>query len=144
MRTFSTTCHIEAPSAKVWSILMDLARWPEWNTTVPRVEGKLAAGGRITVYSSASPGRAFPITVSVLIPTTRMVWTGGMPLGLFKGQRSFSLQEPAPGQTMFTMTEVFSGLLAPLIVRSLPDLQPYFDEFAASLKRTAEGGSATP
>jgi hypothetical protein len=36
------------------------------------------------------------------------------------------------------MREEFSGLLAPLIARSIPDLQPAFDRFAADLKRRTE------
>lgn len=36
------------------------------------------------------------------------------------------------------MDEAFSGLLAPLITRSIPDLQPAFDTFATDLKRRAE------
>jgi hypothetical protein len=36
------------------------------------------------------------------------------------------------------MQEVFSGLFSPMIERSLPDLQPAFDEFAADLERRAE------
>jgi hypothetical protein len=38
------------------------------------------------------------------------------------------------------MQERFTGLLAPLIGRSIPDLQPSFDAFAADLKRWAETG----
>jgi hypothetical protein len=67
----------------------------------------------------------------------RMVWSGGMPLGLFKGVRTFTLT-PQGDSVRFEMREVFSGPLSPLIERSLPDLQPAFDEFAASLKRRAE------
>lgn len=36
------------------------------------------------------------------------------------------------------MREEFSGLMAPLITRSIPDLQPSFDRFAADLKARAE------
>jgi hypothetical protein len=36
------------------------------------------------------------------------------------------------------MREEYRGLLAGLIGRSIPDLQPAFDEFAAALKREAE------
>ncbi len=45
---------------------------------------------------------------------------------------------PKGGGVEFAMREVFSGLMAPLITRSIPDLQPSFDEFAAALKRRAE------
>ena len=36
------------------------------------------------------------------------------------------------------MREEYTGILAPLVVRSIPDLQPAFDEFANDLKRAAE------
>jgi hypothetical protein len=38
----------------------------------------------------------------------------------------------------FIMREDFTGPLAPLITRSIPDLQPAFDEVAAALKHRAE------
>jgi hypothetical protein len=62
-----------------------------------------------------------------------------MPLGLFKAERTFTLT-PEGDALKFEMREVFSGLLSPLIERSLPDLQPAFDEFALALKQRAEAG----
>ena len=61
-----------------------------------------------------------------------------MPLGLFKGARTYTLASKGNGEVEFSMSEEFSGLLAPLITRSIPDLQPAFDEFAGDLKRAAE------
>ena len=49
-----------------------------------------------------------------------------MPLSLFKGERTFTL-EPSAGGVAFTMREVYSGVLSPMIVKSIPDLQPAFD-----------------
>ena len=45
----------------------------------------------------------------------------------------WALLTDAPG-----MREAYHGLLAPLVSRSVPDLQPAFDEFAAALKQRAE------
>ena len=67
-----------------------------------------------------------------------MIWRGGMPFGLFTGTRAFALTPTTGGDVTFTMREDFSGPLAPLITRSIPDLQPAFDAFAADLKREAE------
>jgi hypothetical protein len=67
-------------------------------------------------------------------------WAGGMPLGLFKGERTFTLTERGGGTVEFRISEAFSGLLSPLIERSIPNLQPAFDEFAADLKKRAEAG----
>ncbi len=66
-----------------------------------------------------------------------MTWSGGMPLGLFKGVRTFTLAREA-GATRFTMREVYSGPLAPLIGRSIPDLGPSFTQVANGLKARAE------
>jgi len=61
-----------------------------------------------------------------------------MPLGLFTGERSYTLAPEAGGAVTFTMSEVFSGPLSGRITRAIPDLQPAFDAFAADLKRAAE------
>jgi hypothetical protein len=67
-----------------------------------------------------------------------MTWTGGMPLGLFTGVRTFTL-EPADGDcTRFSMREEYHGPMVPVIWRSMPDLQPSFDQFAAGLKERSE------
>ena len=138
MKTFATTIVINASPPAVWSILIDLARYPDWNPTVSSVEGRIATGERVTLRARINPGRAFPLTVAVVEPNRRMVWRGGMPLGLFTGERVFSLTPKSDGAVEFSMREAFTGLLAPLIGRSIPDMQPEFDEFAAALKREAE------
>ena len=138
MKSFFTTILIDAPASRVWGILTDLASWPTWNTTVDKVDGSAALGNTITVYAKASPGRAFPLKVSEFTSPNRMVWRGGMPLGLFTGTRTYVLAQQPDGKLKFEMTEEFSGLMAPLITRSIPDLQPAFDEFAKCLKTAAE------
>ena len=75
---------------------------------------------------------------SDLVPTRRMTWAGGMPLGLFTGTRNFVLTSTTSGDVTFAMDETYRGPLAPLITRSIPNLQPAFDTFAADLKRRAE------
>ncbi|MCA9634767.1 MAG: SRPBCC domain-containing protein [Myxococcales bacterium] len=137
MKTFSSSITIDAPASKIWSILTDGAAYPSWNPTVVKVEGTIAAGEKIKVFATISPDRAFPVKVAEFVPGERMLWSSGMPLGLFKGERSFDLR-PVDGKIRFEMREVFSGLLSPLIERSIPDLQPAFDEFAGALKRAAE------
>ena len=138
MKSFATTIVIRAPCERIWSVLTDAAAYPSWNSTVERLEGTIELDKKVTVFTKASPGRAFPLTVAVLEPNRRMVWSGGMPFGLFRGTRTFLLEPRAAGNVEFSMREEFSGLLAPLISRSIPDLQPSFDRFAADLKARAE------
>jgi hypothetical protein len=139
MRSFATKISIRATPEKIWAILTDASRYPLWNLTVTKVDGRIAPGERVTVHARITPGRAFPVTVAAMEPYRLMVWRGGLPLGLFTGERAFTLTPQRDGIVEFTMRETFRGLLAPLIGRTMPDLQPEFDEFAASLKRAAEG-----
>jgi hypothetical protein len=141
MKTFQASTSIGATTDAIWEILTDASNYTAWNKTVDRVEGRIAHGEKVTVYARLSPGRAFPVKVTEFVPGRKMVWTGGMPLGLFKGERTFTLTERGDGTVEFRMSEAFSGLLSPLIERSIPNLQPSFDEFAASLKKRAEAGS---
>jgi len=97
-------------------------------------------GEKIKLYVKLSPGRALPVKVTEFVPHSKMVWSGGMPLGLFKGERTFLLAQIAPDAVEFSMTEIYSGLLCPLIEGSLPDMQPAFEEFAVRLKECAEKG----
>jgi hypothetical protein len=138
MKSFGTSISIQAPTDTIWAILTDGPRWLEWNPTIEKIDGAIVPGGKVKVFTKLSPGRAFPVRVSEFVPGERMVWTGGMPLGLFKGVRTYTLTPKPPGGVEFAMTEVFDGLLAPLITKSIPDLQPSFVEFAAALKARAE------
>ena len=140
MKSFSASIAIQSSPETVWAILTNGAAWSEWNTTIDKVEGEIAPGQKITVFSKVNPGRAFPLKVSEFVPGQRMVWTGGMPLGLFKGERTYTLSKQPDGSVEFAMREEFSGLMAPLITKSIPDLQPSFETFAADLKRCAEAG----
>ena len=137
MKRFATAVTIHARPETIWALLADAAAYPQWNSTVERIDGHIVAGGRVTVHAKSAPGRAFPLRITEFVPSQKMVWAGGMPLGLFAGTRSFVLTA-ASGGVSFAMDETYDGLLAPLITRSIPDLQPAFDTFAADLKRRAE------
>jgi hypothetical protein len=139
MKTFSVTIAIRATAKTIWALLTDAGGYTRWNHTVDKVEGKIALGEKVTVRAKINPGRAFPVKVTGFEPSRRMVWTGGMPLGLFRGERTFTLSKAAGGDVEFSMREQYTGLMAPLIGRSIPDLQPAFDEFARDLKCAAEG-----
>jgi hypothetical protein len=138
MRAYDATATIEASPDAIWAILTDAPAYAAWDSGVERVSGRIAPGETITVFSKVNPGRAFPVKVSEFVPGQRMVWSGGMPLGLFKGVRTFALSAGGNGATRFTMREEYTGPLAPLIWRSIPDLGPSFAQFANGLKARAE------
>lgn len=138
MKEFSATTTIHASPETIWGILTDAASYPEWDPYAERIEGKIALGESIKAYTKLSPGRAFPVKVSEFVPGQRMTWRGGMPLGLFKGVRTFTLSQQANDAVQFTVREVFSGPLLPLIGRSLPDMTEPFAQFVDGLKKRAE------
>jgi hypothetical protein len=143
VKAYESRARIDASPQEVWAVLVDGAAWPEWDSGVLRVDGDIAPGATVTVVSSASPGRGFGVRITGFEPARSMTWTGGMPLGLFRGVRTYTL-EPASGGTAFRMREEYTGPLAGLIGRSIPDLQPLFDQFARGLKTRAEHGAGAP
>jgi hypothetical protein len=139
MKHYEAEATIAAPPERIWSILTDAPAYPEWDNGVIRLEGTVAAGEKLEITSALDPKRAHPIKVTEFEPARRMAWTGGMPLGLFKGVRTFTLT-PDGSATDFKMREEFTGPMLPLIWRSLPDFGPAFVQFARGLKARAEAG----
>jgi hypothetical protein len=137
MKSYDAEATIAAPPEAVWAILTDAPAYAEWDSGVERVEGRIAPGEKIKVVSEANPGRAFPVKVTAFEPARAMTWSGGMPLGLFKGVRTFSLARDGTA-TRFSMREEYRGPMLPLIWRSMPDLGPSFAQFARGLKARAE------
>jgi hypothetical protein len=138
MKSYEATATIQASPDAIWAILTDAPGYPTWDSGVERVEGDIAPGAKLKVVSKANPGRAFPVKVTELSPGQRMTWSGGMPLGLFKGVRTFTLTPGSDSTTRFAMREEYTGPLLPLIWRSMPDLGPSFRQFADGLKQRAE------
>lgn len=138
MKAYDATSLIQASPEAIWAILTAAPGYSEWDSGVVRVEGRIAPGEKIKVISEANPGRAFPVKVVDFTPGERMVWSGGMPLGLFKGVRTYTLSPQPGGATRFTMREEYTGPLLPMIWRSIPDLGPSFQQFASGLKKRAE------
>jgi hypothetical protein len=138
VKAYEATSEIQATPDAIWSILVDGARYAEWESGVVSVAGTIAPGQTIKVVSSAAPGRTFPVTVTEFEPGRSMTWSGGMPLGLFKGVRTFRLTPTPEGATRFDLREEYTGPLLGLMWRSMPDLGPSFSQFARGLKTRAE------
>ena len=138
MKEFEASTVIQAPAERIWEILADGSAYPDFDPSCERVEGEIAVGNKIKVFSHLSPGRAFPVKVTEMDAPRRMTWQGGMPLGLFKGVRTFELKQGPDGTVDFRLHEVFSGPMLALIGGSLPDMNEAFAGFCAGLKQRAE------
>ena len=137
---FEVTKSIARPPAEVWRILTDKRRLIEGGFGITNIDGEIAPGNKLKLWTEASPGRAFTLKVTAFDAPNRMVWEGGMPLRLFWGTRTYTLDETAQG-CRFKMREEFTGPLAGMIGKSMPDLNPSFATFADALKRHAEGNA---
>ena len=136
---FETEVLINRRAEQIWPFLTDARLLTEGGFGIRKLEGSIAPGHRLKLWSEVNPGRAFPLKITGFDPPRLMVWEGGMPFGLFKGVRRFTLAEAPGGATLFRMREDYSGPLLKLIGKSIPDLNPSFEKFAQALKRAAEG-----
>jgi len=137
---FEGSATIAASPDKVWAVLVDAAHWADWDSGVDGVEGAIAPGAKIVIRAKVAPGRAFPVKVTTFDPPTTLVFTGGMPLGLFRGVRTYTLAPKGSG-TELTMREVYSGAMLGAIWKSMPDLSPSFAQFTRGLKARVESGA---
>jgi hypothetical protein len=137
----SATTEIEAPVARVWALLTDADDYPRWNSTVSKIEGRIAPGEKLRLRVPGT-ARVFSPRVSVFVPERRMVWRGGF-LPLFEGIRVFELEAHGGTRTRFTLGETFRGLILPLVAGQMPDFVPIFERFAADLKLAAESVNMT-
>jgi hypothetical protein len=141
MKSYESTALIDAPPAAIWSVLTDGPGYAGWDSALTSLDGRVAPGEKLKLHPETNPGRAFGVKVTQFDPERSMTWTGGMPLGLFKGVRTFRLT-PEDGRTRFTMREEYSGPMLPLIWRSMPDLGPSFQQFARGLKTRVEASAS--
>jgi hypothetical protein len=134
--TCRVAINIQANAERIWNLLTDAKGFPRWNSTVTSVEGEIIEGKGIVVRVPGTD-RKFTPKVSGVVPNQRMIWTGGF-APMFKGVRTFDLRPQHDGSTDFVMEECFSGLMLPLVGRSLPDFKPIFERYATDLKHEAE------
>jgi hypothetical protein len=119
-------------------------RWIELRTLEPRNHssraGKIALGKKIKAHVLLHGGvvRSVSVRVTKLEPPYQMVWTGGMPFGLFTGLRVFTVRPCDRGTSEFIMRVCLSGPLSSLIAKSLGDRRPDIEALVAGLKKWAE------
>jgi hypothetical protein len=115
--TIATVVEIDAPPARVWSVLVDLPAYREWNPFIVEAAGTVAAGETLSLRM-ALPGREpMPIAPRLLVvePERELRWKGRLILpGLFDGEHAFVLTPLANGRTRLDHWERFAGVLLPI------------------------------
>ena len=142
-RECSVAVEIRAPVERVWAILTDADDMTRWNSTLTSVEGPIELGSTVAMQVPEAPERTFKPKVTRFEPNREMEWREGNSV-MFLGVRTYSLTPSEDGlETAFRMTEVFSGLMLPMIGGRLPDFGPIFERYAADLKVEAERASGS-
>lgn len=142
MHRLETSIEINAPAARVWSLLMDFAAYARWNPFVRSIEGDPAVGRSLNVLIQPPGSSAMRFHPKVLANESRreLRWKGKLLIpGLFDGEHYFTLEPRSSGGLVFHQGEVFSGLLVPLFRRSLDGATKQgFIAMNEALKREAE------
>ena len=135
---YSAGINIKARPDRVWALMTNAADFPRWNSTIKSMDGKIGMGQVVKLVATIAPTRAFNLKVIEFVPEKRMVWTDEKTNPMFKGVRTYTLTPTADGSTDFTMSEVYTGLMLPMIAGSLPDFRPVFEQYLSDLKKEAE------
>ncbi|MCF2972057.1 SRPBCC domain-containing protein [Synechococcus sp. Nb3U1] len=144
MKEISTSIDINASVQKVWQILMDFSAYEQWNPFIRSIEGQAREGSQLQVQIQPPGGQrmAFKPTVVAVLPEREFGWLGHFILpGLFDGEHRFQLETLGEHRVRLTHSERFSGLLLPLLSKSLDTtVRQGFEAMNQALKSRAETG----
>ena len=130
----------QAEPHRVWEILTRFEEYPEWNPFIIRAQGVPRTGERLTL--TMKPGKrpmTFRPTVLEASENQSLEWLGrlGIP-GIFDGQHRFELNPLPGGGTHLIQSEIFSGLLVPLMPKLLDNTREGFRRLNEALAHRAE------
>ena len=141
MNAFRITVDISAPLGRVWAIMAEVERWPEWTPSITsirrRATGPLAVGQRAVVRQPRLPPALWRVTS--VEPERSFTWVSSGPGFRVTGIHAV---EPLPGGTQATLAIEITGLLGPLLARLTGKLTDrYIALEAAGLKRRSEANA---
>ena len=122
----------------IWKLLTEQS---PWNSTLLGIEGKVALGERVSFRIPEAPNQTFSPKVVAYDEPKSMVWRLNR-WPLLVSNRTYRLTPGLQGSTVFTVDEVFQGLLLPFAARTFPDFGAMFERTATDLKNAAEGRHA--
>lgn len=144
MKVLETEIQISASPEKVWSILIDLEKYSEWNPFIKNAVGQIKVGERLKVCISPPDGKemVFKPTVKSVNENKEFSWLGHFLFsGVFDGEHIFKI-EPIKDGCLLIQKENFSGLLVPLFWGSLDkNTRAGFDQMNRAIKERAENES---
>ena len=131
---------VDAPAATVWQVIVDLERYPEWNTFVVACRSTLEVGAPIDMRVRVLPFFAQPQreTIQEHVPGKRLCY--GLPVSRsLASRRCHEVEALGPTRARYTSRFQLSGWLAP-VVRGLlgNQLRRGFTEMSEGIQKRAE------
>jgi uncharacterized membrane protein len=135
---YTASARIEAPIERVWAVLEDVLRWPEWTPTVTHVEAlgppALAPGAAFRVHQ---PGLQPAVwEVGDVVRGERFAWSSRSPGVRVRADHALVVED---GATTLHLRLEMRGMLAPIVVRFFGEKTAAFvAKEAVSLKARSE------
>ena len=123
-KEIKTEILINATPEKIWSILTDFDKYPNWNPFIKSITGNVAIGNKITarIEPPDANGMTFKPTILAFEKNKEFRWIGHLLFsGLFDGEHKFELIDNGNGTTTFKQSEIFGGILVPLFKKTLDE-----------------------
>ena len=138
----SDAVEIEAPVERVWEVLVDFARYGEWNPFTTSVDTDSAVGSPVDLHVRLGPLRVKQRErIEVVDPPHLLAWSTktGHRL-LLSARREQRLEALGEARCRYVTTDAFAGPLTPLVVLLFGRLvRGGFNAMARALKERAEG-----
>jgi len=149
MRPISRQIAIEAAPERVFSVVMDLDRYPEWNHFTPRITlatRDVQVGAELDLDCQMTERQLLRDEREVILAVDRVAWRLCMGTSRLRGRPGITSErwqvcEPLEGgRTLFKNWERFTGPLSPLVwVLYAGRLGRAFERYCADLKARVEG-----
>lgn len=134
-----------APS-RVWRVLTDFPRYPEWNPFILEVKGVVRQNAVVPYRFEFPRGIRLWANARILrfSPEQELRWTAHfLSPSVFNGEHYFAIAQPSGSQCLFQHGEIFTGVTLQIawpIIRAYG--QQIYGSLNEALKRRAEMSSA--
>ena len=141
MKENRSEIEIQSTPERVWEVLTDFSKYPEWNPLLTHAEGELIVGEKVNLTAkSASSEMNLLCTVTTVESNRQFSWKFhvGLPM-LFRGEHFFKIEPVDEHRVRFIDREIFHGLLVPLQSKNLEtNAKPAMIAMGKALKERVE------
>lgn len=141
MKQIETEILINAAPEKVWEVLTNFEKHPDWNPFIKSIQGEKLVGKKLKIFIQppGGGGMAFNPIILKYEANKEFRWQGKLGIkGILDGEHYFILSKTENGNTRFIHGEKFSGILVPLMGKALDKTKKGFELMNGSLKRECE------